>query len=67
MSRAKRFTFIYCVVIIGFFVIVLIAVYAYFRELPKLNLEPYNLKATSIVLKIRQDTDIVNFDDVRLL
>ncbi|MFH1749361.1 MAG: hypothetical protein ABH837_00455 [bacterium] len=63
MSRAKRFTFIYGVVIVGFFVIALIAVYAYFWELPKLNLEPYNLKATSIVSKIRPDTNIVNFDN----
>lgn len=67
MSRAKRFTFIYGIVIVGFFVIALTAVYAYFWELPKLNLEPYNLKATSIVSKIRPNTDIVEFDDELVL
>ncbi len=67
MSRAKRFSYIYGVVIIGFFAIILIAVYAYFWELPKINLEPYNLKATSIISKIRPDTDIVNFDDELVL
>ncbi len=67
MSRAKRFTFIFGVVIAAAAAIILITAYFYILELPRLKLGPYNLKAATIVQKIHTDTDISNFDDELVL